>query len=65
MPTVQMTVPHGDLSNEHKSEMIERLTTTVSDLFWQRKGEDVRQFVVVHIRETAEGGYAVGGEIIG
>jgi phenylpyruvate tautomerase PptA (4-oxalocrotonate tautomerase family) len=60
-----MTVPHGDLSDDHKSEMIERLTTTVSDLFWQRKGEDVRQFVVVHIRETAEGGYAVGGEIIG
>ncbi len=65
MPTLQMTVPEGDLSEGEKAEMIERLTTTVSDFFQERKEDNVRDFVMVHIRETAKGGYALGGTIIG
>lgn len=65
MPTVQMTVPQGDLTQEQKAEVVERLTDTVSRFFRDAKQEDVRDFVVVHIRETAPGGYALGGRIIG
>lgn len=65
MPTVQMTVPQGDLTREQSGELVERVTTVVSDFFREYKQEEVRDFVVVHIRETAEGGYALGGQVIG
>lgn len=65
MPTVQMTVPQGDLTQEQKSEVVERLTETVSQFFQEYKEENVRDYVVVHIRETSPGGYALGGHIIG
>lgn len=65
MPTVQMTVPQGDLTREQKSAVVEQLTDTVSRFFREHKREDVRDFVVVHIHETAPGGYALGGRIIG
>lgn len=65
MPTVQVTLPSGDLSSEQKTEMANRLTDTVSGFFHEQKQEDIRSFVMVQIHETAENGYAVGGEIIG
>ncbi|MFA9462487.1 tautomerase family protein [Thiohalorhabdus methylotrophus] len=65
MPTVRLTVPQNDLSKADKEEMVERLTQTVSTFFQERKQEDVRNFVMVQISETAESGYALGGEIIG
>lgn len=65
MPTLQLSVPQGDLSNEQKAAFIERLTDAVSQFYEDEKEEDVRAFVNVQIRETCEQGYAVGGEIIG
>lgn len=65
MPTIRMTVPEGDLTREDKAEAVSRLTETISELFQNRKGEDVRPYVMVQINETSEGGYALGGEIIG
>ncbi|MBA1147581.1 4-oxalocrotonate tautomerase [Ectothiorhodospiraceae bacterium WFHF3C12] len=65
MPTIRMTVPKGDLSKADKEEAVNRLTETVSGLFRDRKGEDIRPYVMVQINETSEGGYALGGDIIG
>lgn len=65
MPTVRVTVPQGDLTADQKQEVVERLTETVGGFYQEEKGEDIRSFVMVQISETAPGGYAVGGEIIG
>ena len=65
MPTLQLTVPEGDLDADEKAELIDRLTDTVSQFYRDAHDEDLRKFVNVQITETAEDGYAVGGTIIG
>jgi 4-oxalocrotonate tautomerase family enzyme len=65
MPTIRLTVPPDDLSTEQKEAFIERMTDTVSQFYREEKDEDVRAFVNVRITETAESGYAVGGDVIG
>jgi len=65
MPTIRLTVPPEDLSDEQKEAFIERITDTVSQFYREEKDEDVREFVNVRIAETAEIGYAIGGEVIG
>lgn len=65
MPTLRLTVPEDDLDAEQKDKLIARLTDTVSQFYQEAHGEDLREFVNVQILETAEGGYAVGGTVIG
>jgi phenylpyruvate tautomerase PptA (4-oxalocrotonate tautomerase family) len=65
MPTLQLTVPEGDLDADEKAELIDRLTDTVSEFYQKEQDEDIRDFVNVQITETADTGYAVGGTIIG
>ncbi len=65
MPTVRLTIPQDDLSDAQKVRFVERLTDTVQQFYLDETGEDLRDFVNVQIQETAEKGYAVGGEIIG
>lgn len=65
MPTIRLTVPPDDLDDEQKAAFIEHVTDTVSQFYLDQKDEDIREFVNVRITETAETGYAVGGEIIG
>jgi 4-oxalocrotonate tautomerase family enzyme len=65
MPTIRLTVPPNDLDDEQKAAFIERVTDTISQFYLDEKDEDIREFVNVRITETAETGYAVGGEIIG
>lgn len=65
MPTIRLTVPQGDLSEAQKIKFVERVTDAVSRFYLEEKEEEVRSFVNVQISETAENGYAVGGEIIG
>jgi 4-oxalocrotonate tautomerase family enzyme len=65
MPSIRLTVPAGDLTDEQKSALVEQITDTVGDFYLEVKDEEVHQFVNVRIVETAENGYAVGGEIIG
>lgn len=65
MPTIRLTVPPDDLSDQQKEAFIERMTDTVSQFYLEEKDEDVREFVNVRITETAQTGYAVGGEVIG
>ncbi|PQJ36074.1 hypothetical protein BSZ35_17000 [Salinibacter sp. 10B] len=65
MPTVRVTIPQGDLSDEQTARFVERLTDAVQQFYLDETGEDLRDVVNVQIQETAENGYAVGGEIIG
>ncbi|MDR8393765.1 hypothetical protein NC796_21605 [Aliifodinibius sp. S!AR15-10] len=65
MPTVQLTVPKNDLNRSEKTKFIEHLTDSVAQFYDEEKDEQIKEFVNVQIRETTEGGYAVGGEIIG
>ena len=65
MPTIQLTVPQDDLDAEEKSALVDHMTRSVSQFYADLRDEDVREFVNVRIVETAENGYAVGGEIIG
>ena len=65
MPTIRLTVPPEDLTDEQKAAFIERITDTVSQFYLEEKDEDVHEFVNVRVVETAENGYAVGGEVIG
>lgn len=65
MPTVRVTVPKDDLTNEQRERLVGRLTEDVGRFFESEDKGDLRQFVVVHVTETAERGYGVGGEVIG
>lgn len=65
MPTIRVTIPQDDLDEDQTSQFVERLTDTVSEFYVDEKGEDIRSFVNVQIHETAENGYAVGGDVIG
>lgn len=65
MPTVRVTVPHQDLSTAQRQRLVGRLTEEVGQFFESEGKGDLRRFVVVHLLETGEGGYGVGGEIIG
>lgn len=65
MPTLRVTVPRNDLEAEQRTRLATHLTETVGRFFEEEGKGDLRPYVVVHITETAEQGYAVGGEIIG
>jgi len=65
MPTVRVTIPQDDLSDEQTVRFVECLTDAVQQFYLDETGEDLRDVVNVQIQETAENGYAVGGEIIG
>lgn len=65
MPTIRLTVPPEDLTDEQKAIFIERMTDAVDQFYLEEKGEDIREFVNIRIVETAETGYAIGGEVIG
>lgn len=65
MPTIQVTVPQDDLNQDQKSQLIEQLTESISEFYITEKEEQVKEFVNIRIHETAENGYAVGGDIIG
>lgn len=65
MPTIQVTIPQDDLNQDQKSQLIEQLTDSISKFYITEKNEEVQELVNIRIHETAENGYAVGGDIIG
>ena len=65
MPTVKLTVPKGAWTREEKAVLVERLTDAVAGYAAEQGKGDIKAFVNVHIVEPAEGGYAVGGQIVG
>ncbi len=65
MPTIHVTIPKDDLNQNQKSQLIKQLTESISEFYITEKDEQVKEFVNIRIHETAENGYAVGGDIIG
>ena len=65
MPTIRLAVPPKAWTKEEKSKLIGALTDTLTQVAADCGKGDIRQFVAVQIDETAEGGYAVGGQVFG
>lgn len=65
MPTIKLSVPPKAWTKEEKAQVIEALTKALADKAQELGKGDIKQFVSVQINETAEGGYAVGGQIFG
>ena len=65
MPTIKVTVPQAAWSKEEKASIVGALTNGLADVAKTAGKGDITQYINVHIEETAEGGYAMGGQIIG
>lgn len=65
MPTIKLTVPPNAWTKEEKAKIIERLTDGLAAVAEESGKGDIRPFIGTQIAETAEGGYAVGGQVFG
>ncbi len=65
MPTIKLTVPKGAWTKEEKAKIVERFTNTLNEVAQESGKGNIKQFIGVQIDETAEGGYAIGGQIFG
>ncbi|MFQ6552683.1 tautomerase family protein [Aestuariibius insulae] len=65
MPTIRVTVPQSAWSKEEKAQIVEKLTDGLNNVAGASGKGDIKQFINVHIEETAEGGYAMGGQVVG
>ncbi|MEM7488668.1 MAG: tautomerase family protein [Pseudomonadota bacterium] len=65
MPTIRVTVPKSAWSVEEKALIVARLTDGLNDVAGQAGKGDIKPYINVHIEETAEGGYAMGGAVVG
>ena len=65
MPTIRVTVPKNAWTVEQKSEIVQSLTDGLAGIAQTAGKGDIKQYINVHIEETAEGGYAMGGTVVG
>ena len=66
MPTIRLTVPKDSWSKEEKGEIVTKLTDGLDEVAKASPGKgDIKRYINVHIEETAEGGYAMGGQVVG
>ncbi|WP_308916485.1 tautomerase family protein [Jannaschia sp. LMIT008] len=65
MPTIRVTVPRSAWSTEEKAAIVARMTDGLTAVAQASSKGDIRPYVTVHIEETAEGGYAMGGQVVG
>ncbi len=65
MPTIRVTVPRNAWSKHDKGEIAAKLTDILATIGREAGKGDIRQYINVHIEETAEGGYAMGGQVVG
>ena len=65
MPTIRVTIPKSAWSVEEKAKIVSNLTTSLADVAKTAGKGDITQYVNVQIEETAEGGYAMGGQVVG
>ncbi len=65
MPTIRVTVPKSAWSKDEKAQIVAKLTDGLNDVAGTSGKGDIKQFINVHIEETAEGGYAMGGQVVG
>ncbi|MEO0593772.1 MAG: hypothetical protein AAFZ38_09345 [Myxococcota bacterium] len=65
MPTIKVTIPKGAWSKDEKGEIAKSLTIALNAVAQDSGKGDIGSFINVHVEETAEGGYAVGGKVVG
>ncbi|GFE65724.1 tautomerase family protein [Litoreibacter roseus] len=65
MPIIRVTVPKSSWSVEEKASIVARLTDGLNAVAADSGKGDIKQYINVHIEETAEGGYAMGGQVVG
>ncbi|WP_299687929.1 hypothetical protein [uncultured Tateyamaria sp.] len=65
MPTIKVTVPAGAWSTDEKTKIAESLTGGLAAVALDAGKGDIRQYINVQIMETATGGYAIGGNVVG
>ncbi|MEL7398226.1 MAG: tautomerase family protein [Pseudomonadota bacterium] len=65
MPTIRVTVPKSAWSVEAKADIAAKLTDSLAEVAQNDGKGDIKQYINVHIEETAEGGYAMGGNVVG
>ena len=65
MPTIRVTLPAAAWSKDEKAQIAAKLTDGLNEVAQSSGKGDVKQYINVHITETAEGGYAMGGNVVG
>ncbi|MEO0918341.1 MAG: hypothetical protein AAFY31_15375 [Pseudomonadota bacterium] len=65
MPTIRVTVPKSAWTKDEKARIVSNLTDGLSVVAADSGKGDIKQYINVHIEETAEGGYAMGGTVVG
>lgn len=65
MPTIRVTVPQAAWSKDEKAQIVTKLTDSLNQVAAATGKGDIKQYINVHIEETAEGGYAMGGQVVG
>ena len=65
MPTIRVTVPKSAWSREEKAEIVAKLTDGLASVGQSSGKGDIAPYINVHIEETSEGGYAMGGKVVG
>lgn len=65
MPTIRVTVPQAAWSKDEKVQIVAKLTDGLNAVAGDAGKGDIKQYINVHIEETAEGGYAMGGTVVG
>ena len=65
MPTIRVMLPAGAWSKEEKSKIATNLTEALSQVALESGKGDIKDYINAQIEEAAEGGYAVGGNVVG
>ena len=65
MPTIRVTLPQGAWSKDEKAQIATSLTDALAGVAESTGKGEIKPYVNVHITETAEGGYAMGGTVVG
>ena len=65
MPTIRVMVPAGAWSKDEKGKIATELTEALNRVAQEAGKGDIKQYINAQIQETAEGGYAVGGNVLG
>ncbi|MEO1189427.1 MAG: tautomerase family protein [Pseudomonadota bacterium] len=65
MPTIRVTVPKSAWTKDEKAKIVQSLTDSLASVAQTTGKGDIKAYINVHIEETAEGGYAMGGQVVG
>lgn len=65
MPTIRLTVPRGAWSVGEKQQIVSTFTQGLAGIAQNSGKGDITPYINVHIEETSEGGYAMGGQVVG